>query len=118
MRLRPYIAALICALAAAVLASGCGEDGDTSGTPAAGPAESMPAPPKSAFPKPEGRSLEEVVKLAVGPAPVVSPAAMAFSKGENRYSFGVFHSDHTAVSDAEVALYIAKVPSAKGEGKV
>ena len=53
------------------------------------------------------------MKLAVGPAPVVSPASQVFYTGENRFSFGVFHSDHTAVSDAEVALYISKVPPVK-----
>lgn len=102
---------LACALAATVFLAGCG-DSNTS-TSGANTAEGRPAPPKSDFPSPEGRSLIEVVKLAVGPAPVVSPAAMVFYKGENRYPFGVFHSDHTAVSDAQVALYIAKVPPVK-----
>ncbi len=117
MRPRLDIHALLCAFAAAVLIAGCNDDGSTSTSSSSGPAESRPAPPKSAFPAPEGRTLTEIVKLAVGPAPVVSPAAMVFYKGKNRYSFGVFHSDHTAVSDAEVALYMAKVPSLKGGSK-
>lgn len=41
---------------------------------------------------------------------VVSPAAQAFYKGQNRYPFGVFEPDRTQVNDAEVALYFAKVP--------
>jgi hypothetical protein len=41
---------------------------------------------------------------------------MVFNKGENRYPFGVFERDRTQVSDAEVALYFAKVPPTKGKG--
>jgi hypothetical protein len=61
----------------------------------------------------QGRSLAEVVKAADGPAEaVVSPAAMVFYKGVNRYAVGVFKPDHTQISDAEVALYAARVPTA------
>lgn len=42
---------------------------------------------------------------------IVSPAAMVFYKGQNRYPFGVFERDRTQVPDAEVALYFAKVPA-------
>ncbi len=53
------------------------------------------------------------MKTADGPAEVVvSPAAMVFYKGSNRYPVGVFKTDHSQVSDAEVALYFAKVPAA------
>ncbi len=55
-----------------------------------------------------------MLKAADGPSElVVSPAAMVFYKGENRYPFGVFERDRTQVPDAEVALYFAKVPAAK-----
>jgi hypothetical protein len=113
---------LACALAAAALAAGCGGDSDSTGSSSAETVASSPAPPKSAFPAADGRTLTEVVKLADAPTPlVVSPAAMAFQRGENRYPFGVFRADRTPVSDAEVALYIARVPPAtggtKGKGK-
>ena len=53
-----------------------------------------------------------MLKTADGPAElVVSPAAMVFYKGENRYPFGVFERDRTQVSDAEVALYFARSPT-------
>jgi hypothetical protein len=45
---------------------------------------------------------------------VVSPAAQAFYRGENRFPFGVFRRDGTQVSDAEVALYFAKGPKKQG----
>lgn len=98
-------------LAAALLAAGCG-NGSGSTSSEAG-AANRPAPPKSAFPDPAGRSLGEVVKSAEAAEVVVSPAALVFEKGANRFPFGVFHFDHTQVSDAQVALYIAKVPPAK-----
>lgn len=107
---------LACALAAvALLVGGCGSDSDSGGSSSGGTVESRPAPPKSEFPSAEGKTLAEVVKAADAPAPlVVSPAAMVFYKGKNRFPFGVFHADRTPVSDAEVALYIAEVPSTKG----
>jgi hypothetical protein len=63
--------------------------------------------------------LRQVLKAAEdGPSElVVSPAAMAFYKGTNRYPFGVFERDHTQVADAEVALYFAKVPKVKPDAK-
>jgi hypothetical protein len=112
MRSRLSTHALVCGLVATTLVAGCGGDSDSSSS-STGSAESRPAPPKSAFPSSKGRSLEEIVKLGVGPSSVVLPASRAFYTGENRYSFGVFHVDQTAVSDAEVALYIAKVPPVK-----
>jgi hypothetical protein len=110
--------ALACLLATAAIVGGCGDDSDSSTS--AGTVASKPAPPKGAFPATEDRSLEEIVKAADGHAElVVSPAALAFYKGENRYPFGVFHPDRSQVDDAEVALYVAKVPAAEpGAGGV
>jgi hypothetical protein len=118
MRATRFALAFACLLAAAALA-GCGGDSDfSSSTASSGSVESRPAPPKSAFPTPHGRSLEEVLKFADARSElVVSPAAMVFYKGENRYPFGVFERDRTQVPDAEVALYFAKVPKAKPGAK-
>lgn len=101
--------ALACALGLALLATGCGgSDSEGGGSETVA---SRPAPPRGAFPAAEGRTLQEVLKSADEPAPVVvSPAALVFRAGENRYPFGVFELDRTPVPDAEVALYIAKVP--------
>jgi hypothetical protein len=113
----PRIArALPCLLVVAALASGCGGGSDSTSatTPASTETgQSRPAPPKSGFPSAKGRTLRQVLKAAEGgPAEVVvSPAAMAFYRGENRYPFGVFERDRTQVPDAEVALYYAKVPT-------
>lgn len=108
--------ALLCLLAAAVFAAGCGgssPSGSAGGPPP--PAQSRPAPPRSAFPSPEGRTLREVLNAADGPAEVVvTPAAEVFHPGENRYPFGVTERKSKApVNDAEVALYYARVPEPK-----
>jgi hypothetical protein len=113
---RHATSAFACLLAAALLAAGCGDDSSTSATTGETVA-SQPAPPKSAFPQTEGRTLEELVKDQDSHAElVVSPAALAFYKGENRYPFGVFRPDRSQIDDAEVALYVAKVPPAKSGG--
>jgi hypothetical protein len=102
-----------CLLAAAVLAAGCGGGSDSS-TSSGETAANRPAPPKSAFPKAEGRTLKEIVKSADSHAElVVSPAALAFYRGVNRYPFGVFEPDRTQIDDAEVALYVARAPKVR-----
>lgn len=104
-----------CLLAVGAVAVGCGGGGDGSTSTAAETARSRPAPPKSEFPSPEGRTLRQVLKAADGRAEVVvTPAAEAFYPGENRYPFGISeHKSGAPVSDAEVALYYAKVPVTK-----
>jgi hypothetical protein len=112
---RRATSALACLLAAALLAAGCGGGSDSSGG-GSGAVASRPAPAKSEFPQAEGKTLREIVKEADSHSElVVSPAALVFYKGVNRYPFGVFHTDRTQVDDAQVALYIAKAPAgAKG----
>ena len=120
MRLTRALAALACLLAlAAVVLAGCGDDSDSSTDTSTGSAESRPAPPKSNFPSANGKTLSEVLEAedAKPSELVVSPAALAFFKGPNRYPFGVFERDRSQVSDAEVALYLAKVPAKLAAGK-
>jgi uncharacterized protein (DUF1684 family) len=110
MRFRQALAALACLLALAFVA-GCGGGSDSTTGSSATAAESRPAPPKGDFPNADGKTLSEVLETADGPSDlVVSPAALVFYKGENRYPFGVFERDRTQVSDADVALYFARVP--------
>jgi hypothetical protein len=120
MRAPRLAPALLGLLAIGALAGGCGGGSDTAESTAGSeaPAKSRPAPAKSAFPSPEGRSLREVLKAADGPAEViVEPAAVVFYPGRNRYPFEIFTRDRTPVSDLEVALYYAKVPARKPGAK-
>lgn len=115
MRPRRALAALACLLALAAIAlSGCGGGSDEGTGSSSTVAESQPAPPKGEFPSADGKTLAEVLEAADAPSElVVSPAALVFNKGENRYPFGVFKRDRTQVPDAEVALYFARVPGQK-----
>jgi hypothetical protein len=108
MRPGPYIRAFACLLAGAALLAGCGSGDSTDSSTVS--AESRPAPPRSDFPAPEGRSLTETLEGAEPSELVVAPAASVFYKGENRFPFGVFQKDRTPVNDAEVAIYFAPVP--------
>src|SRR4029077_2892186 len=113
---RHATSAFACLLATAVLAAGC-VGASESRLSAAETVANSPAPPKSDFPKTEGKTLGEIVKAADSHAElVVSPAALAFNKGVNRYPFGVFHPDRSQVDDAEVALYVARMPQAAPSG--
>lgn len=115
MSSRRLTSAAACLLAASTLVAGCGGDSDSSSGNSTS-AASRPAPPKSAFPAAAGRTLGEIVNAADGHAElVVSPAALVFRRGENRYPFGVFEPDRSQVDDAEVALYVARVPLPKGK---
>jgi hypothetical protein len=111
MRAARLAAVLACLLTVTALVAGCGGSGNSTSTSGGG-AESRPAPPKGDFPSAEGKTLRQVIKAAKGGPTdlVVSPAALVFNKGENRYPFGVFERDRTQVPDAEVALYFAHVP--------
>ena len=112
MRRGRAILVFACLLAVVALATGCG--GDSTTTSSSAPPENHPAPSKSEFPSANGKTLGDIVNLSDGPSElVVSPAAQAFYKGENRYPFGVFERDRTQVSDAKIALYFAKVPPQK-----
>jgi len=120
MRAPRLAPALLCLLATGALIGGCGGGSATeeSTSAAAGAPESRPAPPKSAFPAPEGRSLREVLKAADGSAEVlVEPAALVVYPGKNRYPFEIFDRDRHPVSDTEVALYYARVPTPKSGAK-
>lgn len=113
MRAPRLAPALLSLLAAGALLGGCGGDSETGESTASGgkPAPSRPAPPKAEFPSAENRTLRQVLKATDGPAEaIIAPAAEVFYPGVNRYPFGVADREDGAIDDAEVALYLARVP--------
>ena len=120
MRAPRLAPALLCLLAIGVSIGGCGSDSGSDETTAGGgsTAQSRPAPPKSAFPSPEGRTLRELLKATDARSELlVEPAAVVFYPGKNRYPFEIVDKERKPVSDAEVALYYAKVPQPKPGAK-
>jgi hypothetical protein len=120
MRAARLALTLGCLLAVGVATTGCGGGSGSAGSASGGPgdARSRPAPPKSEFPPTRGRTLRALLELADAPSElVVSPVAMVFYEGRDRYPFGVFERDGSEVQDARVALYLARVPTpSKGKG--
>ncbi|HEY0280622.1 MAG TPA: hypothetical protein VGC32_20345 [Solirubrobacterales bacterium] len=123
MRAHRFAPGLVCLLACGTLVlAGCGggssssshvDQGAESGT-------SRPAPPKSAFPATEGRTLAELVEdeAKVQATVKVSASAEAFYPGTERYPFLVSEKvgggkQGKEVTDAEVAIYYSEVSKVK-----
>ncbi len=121
--LRPAlgIACLLASGSLAVAGCGGGSGSTTHVNKEAEAGKSRPAPPKSAFPAPRGRTLIDLIKEeATRTAEVkVTPSGEAFYPGPNRYSFTVAEKlpatgkEGKEIPDAEVAIYYAKVPVVK-----
>lgn len=93
-------AALLAApVALALVAAGCGGSGDST---------SAAAPQASSFPDPAGKTLEQIAQEGQQSDNAVAPTQSVFTKGKNRYGFGVFTVDGEQVDDAQVALYVSK----------
>ncbi|MGE5409057.1 MAG: hypothetical protein ACM3NV_10645 [Syntrophothermus sp.] len=106
-----------CACLLALGLAACGGGGETASTTAA-TVPSSPAPPKSAFPQPDGLSLEQLIKQTDAHTElIVSPQAAVFYPGANRYPFSVGEREGGQVTDAEVAIYYARVPEPKPGAK-
>ncbi|MBS1883369.1 MAG: hypothetical protein JSS97_10495 [Actinobacteria bacterium] len=127
---RPRLAllGLLCLLAGgALLVAGCGGGSGSRShpNPEAEAGKSRPAPPRSAFPSAQGKSLREVSEEASHPATAVKvePQAQVFYPGINRYPFTINEKLGSAgkagkeVTDLEAAIYYAKVPTIKPGAK-
>lgn len=124
MRATRLAVASACLLVSGTFLAACGgSGGGESGGGSGGSAESRPAPAKSEFPATEGRTLHELVEETEAKSSelLVTPAARVFYEGGNRYPFGVFKKGggkavRKQVNDAEVALYMAKMPTTPKPG--
>jgi hypothetical protein len=127
MRALRFAPGLVCLLACGSLVlAGCGGGSSSSShvNQSAESGKSRPAPPKSAFPATEGRSLEELVKdeAKVQPTVKIGTQAEAFYPGTERYPFLVTEKvtggkEGKEVTGAEVALYYVEVPKVKPGAK-
>lgn len=119
---------IACLLACGLLAlAGCGGSSGSSShvNKEAEAGKSRPAPPKSAFPAPEGRSIQQLLEdeIHMHAQAKVIPSAEAFYKGPNRFPFLVVEKETSPgkegkeIADAEAALYFAKVVKPKPGAK-
>jgi hypothetical protein len=110
LRLHPTAIALTCAALFALLVAGCGGGG--------GDETTRPAPAATEFPTAKGKTIGELLRDSGAKQTklVVSPAALVFDKGPNRYPFGVFTLSQEQVEDADVALYFAKNGKSEAQG--
>jgi hypothetical protein len=75
-----------------------------------------PAPSPASFPKPNGRTLEQLMKEGKRGDVVVSPSGQVHHRGRNRFGFGVFTTGRESIDDAQVALYFAEGRKGKAKG--
>jgi hypothetical protein len=128
MRALRYAPGLLCLLACGSLAlAGCGGGSGSSSQVNAGAetGQSRPAPAKSSFPAPEGRTLKTFVTDEANEhlGVKVAASAEAFYPGLARFPFLVSEKatggkEGKEVDDAEVAIYYAMVPKQKRGAKV
>jgi hypothetical protein len=94
--------------AVGLLASGCGGSDNTSDDP---------APPASAFPAAKGRTLDQILtSVSQDHNLAIAPTGQVFSKGRNRFGFGIFQVDNTPVANDQVAIYAAPLSGGPAEG--
>jgi hypothetical protein len=116
--------ACACLLAAgSLLLAGCGGGGDSTGShvnPNAETGKSRPAPPKSAFPSVQGKTLRDISDTATEKFELkVTPEAQVFYVGQNRYPFTLAEKVSSTgkpgkeITDGEAAIYLAKIPPVK-----
>lgn len=104
--LAPLVALLLASLALAA----CGGSGDEQSS-AAEPS----AAPVADFPRPNGRTIKEL--LAEAPkGPVLAPTQAVYEPGPNRFGFGLFDVSRRFVTDAQAVVYTADATGANVRG--
>ena len=100
----------LAALLACALLAGCG-GGDSSSDDQQAP----PAAKAQDFPKPDGKSLAELLKETGGSGPVLAPSGLELRTGKHRFGFALFNRSREQITDASVAIYTA--PAGGGPAK-
>ena len=102
----PVAALLVCALLV-----GCGGDDSSSGDQ-----QAPPAAQAKDFPKPNGKSLAELVKQTAGNGPVLAPSGLELRTGKHRFGFALFSPSRKQITDASVAVYTAPAGGGPASG--
>ena len=100
----------IVALLACALLAGCGgDDSDSADQP-------PPAAKAADFPKPDGKSLEELMNQVGGSGPVLAPSGLELRTGKHRFGFALFTPSREQITDASVAVYTAPAGGGPAQG--
>ncbi len=103
MRETVFRVVTIGAVAGLLAVAGCGDDAETTTD---GPVAE--APKASEFPKPDGRTIDEILtSYTPNEELVLASAGAVFDEGPSRFGFGVFDVSRAPISNAEIALYAA-----------
>ncbi|HEX5894787.1 MAG TPA: hypothetical protein VFY47_00575, partial [Thermoleophilaceae bacterium] len=100
----------VAVLLACALLAGCGGDDSSSGD--------QPPPPAKAedFPKPDGKSLTELLNEVGGSGPVLAPSGLELRTGTQRFGFALFSRSREQITDASVAVYTAPAGGGPARG--
>jgi hypothetical protein len=99
----------IAALLACALLAGCGDDSDSGDQP-------PPAAKAEDFPKPDGKSLAQLLTQVGGSGPVLAPSGLELRTGTQRFGFALFSRSREQITDASVAVYAAPVGGGPAQG--
>jgi hypothetical protein len=98
----------IAALLVCALLAGCGDDDSSS-------EQAPPAAKAADFPKPDGKTLQQLLNDAGGSGPVLAPSGLELRTGSHRFGFALFNRSREQITDASVAVYAA--PAGGGPAK-
>jgi hypothetical protein len=100
-------------LAAAALLGGCGGGDDGNGS---GAEQAPPVARPEDFPKPGGKTIEQLARQYGSGGPVLAPSVSQLEPGSNRFGFGLFDRARNQVTNVPVALYVAPVSGGPAQG--
>jgi hypothetical protein len=113
VRVRNHRTWIAACLAAAALLGSCGGGDDDGG---AGAETAPPAAKPEDFPKPGGKTIEQLSRQYGSGGPVLAPSVSQLTPGSNRFGFGLFDRARNQVTDVPVALYVAPVRGGPAQG--
>jgi hypothetical protein len=96
-------------IAICLLIAGCGGDSGSSDEKAPPPARAKD------FPAAKGQTLQRLL-ANLGGGPVLAPSGQEFRTGKHRFGFALFRRDRSQITNASVAVYVARAGGGPAKG--